>query len=103
MQNGKAKDRRKGDQEERTRLTVARAAGLDIARLLAAEAQQVYLCAREWKTQRDLERGVAGLKGCANIECRGMITQLTAAGGLVTACDNWQPCCSASHLLRVCS
>ncbi|KAF8055472.1 FMO GS-OX-like 3 [Scenedesmus sp. PABB004] len=62
--------------------------GLDIARLVAAHAAGVIVCAREWRTPRDLARasarlglGAAGAPGAAPIEARGMITALTPAGG----------------------
>jgi hypothetical protein len=53
-------------------------AGQDVARLVAEQAAQVYLCAREWKTQQQLDAGRPSL--AANVQRRGMITQLTAAG-----------------------
>ncbi|WIA31500.1 hypothetical protein OEZ86_002393 [Tetradesmus obliquus] len=53
--------------------------GQDVARLVAQQAACVYLCAREWTTQQQLDAGRGG--AAANIQRRGMITQLTAAGG----------------------
>jgi hypothetical protein len=46
---------------------------------VAEQAACVYLCAREWKTQQQLDAGRGGL--AANVQRRGMITRLTAAGG----------------------
>lgn len=54
-------------------------AGLDIARLAAQEAAQVYVCAREWQTEQDL--AAVAVRGCSNAQRRGMISCLTAAGG----------------------
>uniref|UniRef100_A0A383VB45 Flavin-containing monooxygenase n=1 Tax=Tetradesmus obliquus TaxID=3088 RepID=A0A383VB45_TETOB len=53
--------------------------GQDVARLVAQQAACVYLCAREWTTQQQLDAGRGG--AAANIQRRGMITQLNAAGG----------------------
>ncbi|KAF6261626.1 putative dimethylaniline monooxygenase [Scenedesmus sp. NREL 46B-D3] len=52
--------------------------GQDVARLVAAQAARVYLCAREWTTQQQLDKGRGSAP--ANVERRGMISQLTAAG-----------------------
>jgi hypothetical protein len=53
-------------------------AGQDVAQLVAEQAAAVYLCAREWKTQQQLDARRPSL--APNVERRGMITQLTAAG-----------------------
>lgn len=58
--------------------TMCPAAGLDIARLLSQEAAVVYVCAREWRSQRDVE-GLA-VRGCANTQRRGMISRLSTTG-----------------------
>lgn len=53
--------------------------GRDIARLVSQEAAQVYLCAREWRTPEQLAG--RAVRGCSNVQRRGMISRLTAAGG----------------------
>lgn len=53
--------------------------GLDIARLVSQQAAQVYVCAREWRTAKDI--AAPGVRGCGNVQRRGMINRLTAAGG----------------------
>lgn len=45
---------------------------------MAQQAACVYLCAREWTTQQQLDAGRGA--AAANIQRRGMITQLNAAG-----------------------
>lgn len=57
----------------------ALAAGLDIARLVSQQAAAVYVCAREWRSPRDLDK--PAVRGCSNIQRRGMISHLTATGG----------------------
>lgn len=54
------------------------ATGLDIARLVSQKAACVYVCAREWRSAKDL--AAPAVRGCSNVQRRGMISHLTAAG-----------------------
>jgi hypothetical protein len=54
------------------------AVGQDVARLVADQAAAVYLCAREWTTQQQLDAGSSSMP--SNMQRRGMITQLTPEG-----------------------
>jgi hypothetical protein len=60
------------------------ATGLDIARLVSQQAACVYVCAREWRSVKDLAAPAVG--GCTNVHRRGMMSRLTAGGGSVWTC-----------------
>jgi hypothetical protein len=70
----------------------------DISRLVSAEADRVYLCARQW----DAARALGGPFGPrSNVERRGMISRLTAEGASESGLSPGRPQLWALQVCRM--